>query len=91
MVLDIVCTNCGQLLGALELRYNCPNCGGILDFAVNKGVIQKSGTWLSFEKEKLGQGKEAARNFLRENPKLVSTIEKRLTQEAGAASAGSKK
>jgi len=33
LVLDIVCTNCGQLLGALELRYNCPNCGGILDFA----------------------------------------------------------
>lgn len=32
-MLDIVCTNCSQLIGAQELRYNCPNCGGILDFA----------------------------------------------------------
>ncbi|MFC1708909.1 recombinase RecA [Candidatus Omnitrophota bacterium] len=55
--------------------------GSVLDMAVTKGVIQKSGTWLSFENEKLGQGREAARSFLRENPKLVTTLEKRILEE----------
>ena len=50
--------------------------GSLLDLAVNNNIVQKSGTWLSFDNEKLGQGRDAARNFLRENPKLVNTIEK---------------
>ena len=54
--------------------------GSLLDIAVTKEIIQKSGTWLSFENEKLGQGREAARNFLRENPKLVNTIEKQILE-----------
>ncbi len=52
--------------------------GSILDLAVEKGVIQKSGTWLSFEEEKLGQGREAARDFLKANPKVAGAIEKRI-------------
>ncbi|MBL7130634.1 MAG: recombinase RecA [Candidatus Omnitrophica bacterium] len=54
--------------------------GSLLDVAVTKEIIQKSGTWFSFENEKLGQGREAARNFLRENPKLVNTIEKQILE-----------
>ena len=52
--------------------------GSLIDIAVAKGLIQKSGTWLSYENEKLGQGKEAARNFLKSNPKLVDKLEKQL-------------
>jgi len=50
--------------------------GGILDLAVENGVVQKSGTWLSFEDIKLGQGREGARNFLKENPQVLERIEK---------------
>jgi recombination protein RecA len=50
--------------------------GGVLDLATENGVIQKSGTWLSFEDVKLGQGREGARNFLKENPKILEKIEK---------------
>ncbi|MFZ5800328.1 MAG: recombinase RecA [Candidatus Omnitrophota bacterium] len=50
--------------------------GGVLDMAVENGTIQKSGTWLSFEDTKLGQGREAARAFLKENPKVLEKIEK---------------
>lgn len=50
--------------------------GGILDLATENGVIQKSGTWLSFEDSKLGQGREGARSFLKENPKVLERIEK---------------
>jgi len=59
--------------------------GSVLDTAVNKGLIQKSGTWLSYENEKLGQGREAARNFLRENPKLITTLEKKILETLAPA------
>jgi len=54
------------------------SAGSLIDIAVAKGLIQKSGTWLSYENEKLGQGKEAARSFLKDNPKLVDKLEKQL-------------
>lgn len=50
--------------------------GGILDLATEIGVIQKSGTWLSYGEIKLGQGREGARAFLKENPKILERIEK---------------
>lgn len=48
----------------------------ILDLGVVHEIIEKSGTWLAFENEKLGQGKENARKFLKENPKILDKIEK---------------
>jgi recombination protein RecA len=48
---------------------------GIIDMGEETGVIKKSGTWLSFGEEKIGQGKENARMYLRENPKLMKRIE----------------
>jgi recombination protein RecA len=50
--------------------------GAVIDAAVNLEVIAKSGTWLSFEDKKLGQGRDAAIKFLKENPKLQEDIEK---------------
>jgi len=48
----------------------------VLDLGVKHGVIEKSGTWLAFESEKIGQGKENARKYLKENPKVFNQIEK---------------
>ncbi len=48
----------------------------ILDLAVQYEIIEKSGSWFAFENEKIGQGKENSRLFLKENPKLLSKIKK---------------
>ncbi|MCK5179880.1 MAG: recombinase RecA, partial [Candidatus Omnitrophica bacterium] len=48
----------------------------ILDMATANEIVEKSGTWFSFENEKIGQGKENTRRFLKENPKLLDKIEK---------------
>ncbi len=47
----------------------------VIDMGEEVGVIKKSGTWLSYGEEKIGQGKENARMFLRENPKILNKIE----------------
>ena len=57
----------------------------ILDLAEEMGVIKKTGTWLSFGEEKLGQGKENARLYLKENKKMLETIEKDLRKAIIAA------
>jgi recombination protein RecA len=49
--------------------------GAVIDAAVSLEVITKSGTWLSFEDKKLGQGRDAAIKFLKENPKVQDDIE----------------
>lgn len=55
--------------------------GSVIDAAVNIGVIEKSGTWLSFANEKLGQGKDAAIKLLKEKPKLQEDIEKEVRKK----------
>ncbi|MFH1023290.1 MAG: recombinase RecA [Planctomycetota bacterium] len=50
--------------------------GDLLDLGVEQGVVAKSGTWLNFGETRLGQGRESARNFLRENSKIAAEIEK---------------
>ncbi|MDP2938971.1 MAG: recombinase RecA [Candidatus Omnitrophota bacterium] len=55
--------------------------GGLLDLGVELEVIQKSGTWLIFEEMKLGQGRETARKFLKENPKIAEKIEKAIREK----------
>lgn len=53
----------------------------ILDAAVNLGIIEKSGTWLSFQNEKLSQGRDAAIKILKERPKLQEEIEKEIRKK----------
>lgn len=52
--------------------------GGFVDMAVEHEVIELAGSWYSYKTDKLGQGKESAKSFLRENPKVKDTIEKEL-------------
>jgi recombination protein RecA len=54
--------------------------GSILDMAVELEIVQKSGTWFSYESERLGQGRENARIFLKENPDLADKIEARIRE-----------
>ncbi|OGX07575.1 MAG: recombinase RecA [Omnitrophica WOR_2 bacterium GWA2_47_8] len=50
----------------------------ILDLGIKTEIIDKSGAWLSFENEKIGQGRDSARRYLQENPKIISKIEKQI-------------
>lgn len=55
--------------------------GNVLDLAETHGVIKKTGTWISFGDERIGQGKENARAFLKENPKVLDEMEKEVKQK----------
>ncbi len=57
--------------------------GSILDVAETLEITKQSGSWILFGEEKLGQGRENAKSFLRENPKLLSTLEKLITDKSG--------
>jgi recombination protein RecA len=57
--------------------------GDILDLGVEHNVVDKSGAWFAFSGERLGQGRDNARQFLRDNPAIRSTIEVRLRKALG--------
>lgn len=52
--------------------------GNILDVAVNNDIVQKSGAWFSYNDQKLGQGRENAKAFLRENPSILNEIDNKI-------------
>ena len=56
--------------------------GSVLDAGEALGVIQRQGSWLAAGETKLGQGRESARMFLKENPKLMQQLEERIRQQA---------
>ena len=57
--------------------------GELIDLGVKAGVIEKSGAWFSYNSQRLGQGRENAKNFLRDNPELAHEVETALRQNAG--------
>jgi recombination protein RecA len=57
--------------------------GGLIDLGVEQGIVRKSGAWYTYEGDQLGQGKENARKFLRENPDVAAEIEKRIKEKLG--------
>jgi recombination protein RecA len=59
--------------------------GDLLDLAVDRKIIEKSGTWFAFGGERLGQGRENVKQFLKDNPALFKTIEDRVRKELGMA------
>jgi recombination protein RecA len=52
--------------------------GSLLDVAVDHGVVRKSGAWFTFEQDQLGQGRENAKRFLRENPEVAMQLQARI-------------
>ena len=57
--------------------------GGLIDMGVEQGFVRKSGAWYTYDGDQLGQGKENARAFLRDNPDLADEIEKRIKEKLG--------
>ena len=57
--------------------------GSLLDMAVDLGIVKKSGAWFTYEGEQLGQGRENAKGFLRENPEVMMEISDRVLVAAG--------
>ncbi len=57
--------------------------GDILDLAADIGVIQKSGAWYAYEGNKIGQGRENAKNFLKENPQIMEEVEHKVRSHYG--------
>ena len=57
--------------------------GDILDLAANTGVVNKSGAWYAYEGDKIGQGRENAKQFLKQNPELCHEIEERVREGFG--------
>ena len=57
--------------------------GEIIDIASELGIIDKSGAWYAYNSEKIGQGKENVKNFLKENPKLCNEIEQKVREHYG--------
>lgn len=62
--------------------------GDLLDLAVESGIVEKSGTWYSYAGERLGQGRENSKNFLKEHPEVLEAVEQKIRQIHGLAPAG---
>ena len=60
--------------------------GELLDLAVDEEVVEKSGTWFSYQEERLGQGRENVKRFFKENSDLLSKIEKKVREKLGLQS-----
>ena len=63
--------------------------GDLLDLATGMNLIEKSGTWYSYSGERLGQGRDAARDFLKNNPKLLIEIREKVLHAKGIENKGS--
>jgi recombination protein RecA len=57
--------------------------GSLIDLGVDQGIVRKAGAWYTYESDQLGQGKENARAFLKDNPDLADEIEKKIKEKLG--------
>ena len=57
--------------------------GELVDLGVKAGIVEKSGAWFSYNSQRLGQGRENAKQFLRDNPVAAQEIELAIRQNAG--------
>ena len=61
--------------------------GSLIDVGVEQTIIRKSGAWYTYDGDQLGQGKENARKFLKENPDVAAEIEKKILEKLGVGAA----
>ena len=59
--------------------------GNIVDLAVNLDIIEKSGSWFSYNGNKIGQGRENVKKFLIENPEIMEEVEKKIRENVSKA------
>ena len=60
--------------------------GELIDLGVKAGIIEKSGSWFSYGSERIGQGRENAKNYMKENPEAAAAIEEAIRRESGLIS-----
>ncbi len=60
--------------------------GELIDLGVKADIVEKSGTWFSYDGQRVGQGRENAKNFLKENPEVAAEIERAIRENAGLVS-----
>lgn len=65
--------------------------GELVDMGVDKKIIEKSGAWYSYKGERVGQGRDAARDFLKNNAAAAREVEMKLRELAGVPARGEKK
>ena len=63
--------------------YGISREGGLIDMGVEQGFVRKAGAWYTYEGDQLGQGKENARSFLKDNPDLADELEKKIKEKLG--------
>lgn len=61
--------------------------GDLLDVAANEGIVEKAGAWYSYNNQKIGQGREASKEFLKNNPEMMAEIRKKVLTKHGIAKA----
>ena len=64
--------------------------GDIIDLAVEKNLVEKSGTWYAYHDQRIGQGRENAKQFLKENPKILDQMQQEILEHFKASKAGAK-
>ncbi len=67
-----------------DIMYNqgISKSGDVLDLAVEHGIVEKSGAWFAYKDEKIAQGREAAKKYLEDNPKVMTEVEKKVRDAA---------
>ncbi|AHB42041.1 Protein RecA [Candidatus Saccharibacteria bacterium RAAC3_TM7_1] len=76
-------------LAEFDIMYNegISKTGDVLDLAVQHEIVGKSGAWFDYKEEKIGQGREAVKKYLKENPKVLDEIEKTVRTKVAEAEA----
>jgi len=84
---DVVSHNCSPpfRIAEFDILYGIgiSREGSLIDLGVEQAIVRKSGAWYTYDGDQLGQGKENARNFLRENPDVANEIEKKIKEKLG--------
>ena len=67
-----------------DIMYNqgISKSGDVLDLAVENGIVEKSGAWYAYDNEKIGQGRESAKQYLDQNPKVLETLASKIIKES---------
>jgi len=61
--------------------------GELIDLGDKAGVVEKSGSWYSYDGQRIGQGRENAKTYLKEHPEVAASIEKKVRENAGILAA----
>ena len=64
-------------------RHGISRTGEVIDLAVKAGIVEKSGSWYSYDSQRIGQGRENVKNYLAANPEMLSAIEQAIRKDAG--------